>query len=189
MKSLLVGLLCAFWRVQGDVPAKCPEIISKSRWGARLPLEVEYALIPIQYVVVHHTVTPTCTTEAKCSELLKNIQNFHMDEMEFHDIGYNFMVGGDGNIYEGAGWHKVGAHTYGYNSKSLGLAFVGNFTENLPEVVQLEAAKKFLECGVQLGELDEKYKLLGARQVSSTQSPGLKLYWELKHWNHWSKTP
>lgn len=30
------------------------------------------------------------------------------------DIGYSFLVGQDGNVYEGRGWHHVGAHTQGY---------------------------------------------------------------------------
>lgn len=38
------------------------------------------------------------------------------------------MIGGDGRVYEGAGWHTVGAHTYGYNRKGLGIAFIGDFT-------------------------------------------------------------
>ena len=36
------------------------------------------------------------------------------------DIGYNFLVGEDGNIYEGRGWGKVGAHARGHNSDSIG---------------------------------------------------------------------
>ena len=36
------------------------------------------------------------------------------------DIGYNFVVGEDGNVYEGRGWNSVGAHTYGYNNRSIG---------------------------------------------------------------------
>ena len=31
------------------------------------------------------------------------------------DIGYNYLVGEDGQAYEGRGWNKEGAHTYGYN--------------------------------------------------------------------------
>lgn len=47
-------------------------------------------------------------------------------------MNYNsFLVGDDGNIYEGAGWYKIGAHTYGYNSKSIGLAFIGTFRGKL----------------------------------------------------------
>lgn len=40
---------------------------------------------------------------------------------------FSFLIGGDGNVYEGAGWHKVGAHTRGYNTRSLGIAFIGNY--------------------------------------------------------------
>lgn len=35
------------------------------------------------------------------------------------------MIGNDGRVYEGRGWGMVGAHTYGYNSCSLGLGFIG----------------------------------------------------------------
>ena len=40
-------------------------------------------------------------------------------------------MGGDGNVYEGAGWHEVGAHTKGYNTKSIGITFIGNFNGEL----------------------------------------------------------
>lgn len=42
-------------------------------------------------------------------------------------IYFSFIIGGDGKVYEGAGFHKVGAHTRGYNTRSLGIAFIGNF--------------------------------------------------------------
>jgi hypothetical protein len=37
-------------------------------------------------------------------------------------------VGGDGNVYEGRGWHQVGAHTYGFNKRSVGIALIGEFS-------------------------------------------------------------
>jgi N-acetylmuramoyl-L-alanine amidase len=40
--------------------------------------------------------------------------------LEWDDIGYNFIVGEDGNVYEGRGWGIVGAHAPGFNSYSLG---------------------------------------------------------------------
>ncbi|EFA12467.1 peptidoglycan-recognition protein 2 [Tribolium castaneum] len=176
-------------RTESNLPAVCPEIVSRTRWGARTALEVDYALIPVENVVVHHTVTNTCSTEEECAAILRNIQNFHMENLDFHDIGYNFLVGGDGQIYEGAGWHKVGAHTRGYNSRSLGLGFIGNYTTQLPNKKQIQAAKDFLQCGVELGELGKSFKLFGARQVSATESPGLKLYRELQNWPHFTRSP
>lgn len=41
---------------------------------------------------------------------------------------FSFLVGNDGRIYEGAGWHKIGAHTRGFNTRSLGIAFIGDYT-------------------------------------------------------------
>ena len=42
----------------------------------------------------------------------------------WNDIGYSFLVGGDGKVYEGRGWNHVRAHTSGYNSEGIGKANV-----------------------------------------------------------------
>ncbi|CAG9859852.1 unnamed protein product [Phyllotreta striolata] len=170
-------------------PAKCPEIVPKQRWDGRAALTVNYTIIPVEYVIVHHTVTNECITTNGCSSVVKSIQNFHMDELDFHDIGYNFLVGGDGKIYEGAGWHKVGAHTRGYNSKSLGLAFIGDFSKKYPPSAQTAAGLKFIECALDAGELRDDYKLLGAKQVSQTVSPGAYLYLQIKGWPNYASSP
>lgn len=120
------------------------------------------------------------------------------------------MIGNDGRVYEGAGWHIEGAHTYGYNKKGLGIAFIGDFSGNkrdfktcsaswfvsliflidsLPTNAALNAAKKLLKCGVKLGELDRNYRLLGGRQVISSASPGLELYNVIQDWDNWVSAP
>jgi len=48
------------------------------------------------------------------------------------DIGYSFLIGGDGRVYEGRGWGYQGAHTFGFNSVSFGASFIGNFMQKLP---------------------------------------------------------
>ncbi|XP_050310822.1 peptidoglycan-recognition protein 2-like [Anthonomus grandis grandis] len=173
-----------------DWPKICPDIITRNRWNARTAQAVEYALIPVKNVIIHHTVTEECKKEVNCTAIIQEIQNFHIDILEFPDIGYNFLIGGDGNIYEGAGWHKVGAHTRGYNSRSVGIAFIGNFSDKLPRSKSLKALKDFLQCGVELGEIDKEYNLYGARQVSPspTLSPGSRLFSELKTWPHFTNT-
>jgi hypothetical protein len=53
-------------------------------------------------------------------------------DRNFSDIAYNFLVGGDGKIYEGRGWDAEGAFARGFNKKSLGIAFIGkDLTSNL----------------------------------------------------------
>jgi len=64
------------------------------------------------------------------------------------DIGYNFLVAEDGSVYEGRGWDTVGAHTYGYNSVSIGIAFIGNFSYRKPSAAALNAAKQLISYGV-----------------------------------------
>jgi hypothetical protein len=50
-----------------------------------------------------------------------------MDNRGWQDIGYNFLIGGDGNVYEGRGWGIWGAHVPRYNSKSIGICVIGDF--------------------------------------------------------------
>ena len=54
----------------------------------------------------------------------------------------SFLIGGDGNVYEGTGWSKEGAHTYGWNKKSLGLVFIGNFQGQNLKIVTIWKKKK-----------------------------------------------
>jgi N-acetylmuramoyl-L-alanine amidase len=51
-----------------------------------------------------------------------------MNAQRWPDIGYNFLVGEDGNVYEGRGWDAVGAHAVPYNSNSIGICVIGDFT-------------------------------------------------------------
>lgn len=54
-----------------------------------------------------------------------------MDHNKWSDIGYNFLVGEDGLVYEGRGWGKRGAHCPKFNPKSIGICVIGNFTSTL----------------------------------------------------------
>ena len=62
------------------------------------------------------------------------------------DIGYNFMIGGDGNVYEGRGWEFWGNHTCCsfYNRNAYGVGFLGHPTEPM-----LNTAKELIKCGVE----------------------------------------
>lgn len=57
-----------------------------------------------------------------------------MNQKGWNDIGYNFVVGEDGNVYEGRGWGTHGAHSTSYNSKSIGICIIGNFVGKLRRV-------------------------------------------------------
>jgi peptidoglycan recognition protein LC len=123
------------------------------------------------------------------------MQTFHMESKSWDDIGYNFMVGGDGDVYEGRGWDKQGAHTKGlilkcstsgFNSGSIGVAFIGTFNKALPTDKQILAAFLLFEEGVKLQKLVPDYKIYAHRQLIPSESPGAAFYEEIKKWEHWT---
>ena len=50
--------------------------------------------------------------------------------MKYSDIPYNYIIDSNGLIYEGRGLYQ-GAHTYGFNDVSIGVAVLGNFQGQL----------------------------------------------------------
>ena len=101
-------------------------LVSRSKWGARAPnVTTPFPHSPATYVVIIHTASDACDIEASCSAEVREIQKMHMDLRHFDDIAYNFLVGGDGQTYEGRGWDLVGEFARGFNNKSLGIAFIG----------------------------------------------------------------
>lgn len=54
------------------------------------------------------------------------------------------MIGCDGVVYEGRGWGIEGDHTKGYNDKSVGIAFVGNFKHDLPTERVFKACRNLI---------------------------------------------
>lgn len=105
-----------------------------------------------------------------------------MEMKGFDDIGYNFLVGGDGSVYVGRGWDYHGAHSQIYNQKSICIAFIGTFYENPPPERSLIAAQKLIEVGVNIGKIATDYRLYGHRQLIPTISPGNKIYEIIQSW-------
>ncbi|XP_017053439.1 peptidoglycan-recognition protein SC1a/b isoform X8 [Drosophila ficusphila] len=162
-------------------------ILKVPDWGGR-PAKHKLAeqVLPINRVVISHTAAEGCESREVCSQRVKVVQSFHMDSWDWDHVGYNFLVGGDGRVYEGRGWDYVGAHTKGYNTGSVGISFIGTFTKTIPNERQLKACQLLLEEGVRLKKLSPNYRLYGHRQLSATESPGEELYKIIQKWPHWS---
>ncbi|KAM9113727.1 peptidoglycan-recognition protein SC2-like [Pangshura tecta] len=154
----------------------CPTIVSRSQWGAWSPKSRASLKTPVPYVIIHHTAGNRCTSLLSCTEQVKGIQNYHVNKRGWSDIGYNFLIGEDGRVYEGRGWSTVGAHAKNWNSKSLGLSFLGTFTNGVPSTAALNAARSLIRCAVSRGFLSPTYTLKGHRNVSPTSCPGNALY-------------
>ncbi|MFC4468395.1 FG-GAP-like repeat-containing protein [Streptomyces xiangluensis] len=110
-----------------------PPVISRAGWGAD---ESKVDDPPayndkVQSVFVHHTVGSNSYSCAQSASLVRGIMAYHIDANGWNDLGYNFLVDKCGQIFEGrAGGIDLpvlGAHTYGFNSYSTGIAVLGDF--------------------------------------------------------------
>lgn len=166
------------------------KIVNRRTWLAQPAVARSNNLShPVPYVVILHTATESCKTQAACVFIVRHVQTFHIESYGWNDIGYSFLVGGDGSVYEGRGWDIEGAFAYGYNRKAIGISFIGTFTSELPTPKQLQAGQQLIDLGVKLGKISPEYKLLAHRQLSSTESPGLAFFNLLMTWPHWAEQP
>jgi N-acetylmuramoyl-L-alanine amidase len=182
--KLLAG--CVYFALAIAMGYACPTIISRASWGARAPTSTtRLTNQPVQYAFIHHAASANCNDRASCQALVRSFQNQHMNTNGWADIGYSFVIGGDGSIFEGRGWDRVGAHTTNYNSVGLGFCLTGTFTSALPPKAQTDAVKSLIACGVTLGKLRSAYTLRGHRDMGSTECPGTSLFNEIRTWPHY----
>ncbi|KAK4879904.1 hypothetical protein RN001_008050 [Aquatica leii] len=184
---LLIVLILAtvFTKISGD----CPNIINRSAWGSSETSLRNLRVNPATHVIIHHSTGPTCLNENLCKKRVKSIQNYHIEHNRWDDIGYNFLVGEDGNVYEGRGWDKSGAHAPNYNDRSIGICVIGDYSSSPPNAAALNALKLLISCGETSGKITSDYKLVGHRQVRSTECPGQALYREISTWYNWASRP
>jgi N-acetylmuramoyl-L-alanine amidase len=90
----------------------------------------------IDKIIIHCTDTPK-GRDVSVSE----IKRWHVVERGWSDIGYHFVIGLDGVVHTGRPIHRAGAHTKGYNSESVGVAYVGGANG---EDTRTESQKKAL---------------------------------------------
>jgi hypothetical protein len=144
-------------------------IVPRAEWGAA-PARSQTVLQPSRVVafVLHHT-----TGSYRDASTVRAIQAFHQGpERGWADIGYNFLVAPDGTVFEGRGWGYTGAHARGHNSTTLGVAFIGDGRQPVPEAAKRSILLLAQEADRRFGRLNR----LGHRDVGATACPGDVLF-------------
>ncbi|XP_036408045.1 N-acetylmuramoyl-L-alanine amidase-like [Megalops cyprinoides] len=158
--------------------AVCPVIIQWCQWETKpyrgTPTEL---VLPLSFMYIHCTFQPSqpCLSFQQCSANMRAMQHFHQDDRGWDDIGYSFMVGLDGYIYEGHGWQWRGAHTKGHNSRGYGISLIRDYTADLPARHALELWR---------GRMTATLTMHGHWQLVNTSCPGDALYSEIQGWEH-----
>lgn len=167
----------------------CPQIISRCQWGAKAFQDTPIPLsLPLQFLYVHHTCEPSapCLSFKNCSRDMRTMQHFHQQDRGWSDIGYSFVVGSDGYVYEGRGWNYLGRHTRGHNSVGYGVSIIGDYTSTLPSRHAMDLLRhRLVKCGVNGGGLAANFTIQGHRQVVNyTTCPGDAFFTEMRSWEH-----
>ncbi|KAH8235038.1 hypothetical protein KR032_007979, partial [Drosophila birchii] len=175
--------------VRENFPGMDFHFVPRQKWLAQpSQKKIPTLNLPVDLVVVMHTNSDSCNTKSECILRVQLRQTFDIETMLKDDIAFNFLIGGDGNIYEGRGWDQEGAHLANYDSRSLSLAFIGHFQNQQPTPKQLSATRLLLENGVALGKIAPNYRMTAASSLDPTRTAykADALFQSLSSLTHWS---
>jgi putative cell wall-binding protein len=181
-------------------------VIARREWGADESWrngEPRYAS-SVRYAVVHHTATANTYARDEAPAVVRGIYRYHTQSLGWSDIGYNVLVDRYGNVYEGrhggvtAG--VIGAHAAGFNTGSVGVAVIGEFSTTAPpaaaqsavaDVIADQAARHGFDPAGQVtvtsggsnlypaGTEVRLPTVIGHRDVGRTACPGTAFYGRL----------
>ena len=97
--------------------------------------------------------------QTHCISIVKSIQT---EESGLDDIPYNYLIGGDGRIYEGRGIEYEGQHTSNldateYNSIGICITFIGNYETTAPDSNQISLLTGLIDFYKDKGSIADDY--------------------------------
>ncbi|MFE6955717.1 peptidoglycan recognition protein [Streptomyces sp. NPDC057696] len=199
-----------------------PPVTSRASWGADesiSPEAPEYNA-DVKAVFVHHTDGANDYSCADSASIVRGIYAYHVQVNGWKDIGYNFLVDKCGTVFEGrkggTDLPVLGAHTYGWNRESTGIAVLGEYTSTsasnaaLTSVARVAAWKlgqygadpagtvkltagatqtNYFGTSFTAGNTYTFQRISAHRDGYNTQCPGGSLYGQLTTIRNWAAGP
>lgn len=181
---------------QTQQPGICeqPTLVSQSVWRAGLPApSYQRVETSVRHVIVHHSAGSNTNTDY--ANTVRNIYLFHTQDRGWSDIGYNFLIGQDGSIFQGRSFGDSsldsdnirGAHFCGQNSGTMGICMLGNFNTAVPSDTSVASLNQLISWKLQKESLQpfEEYVhpanarlsvVAAHRNGCATECPGDNLY-------------
>lgn len=124
--------------VQRQAVAPAELVTSRHEWDAFDPDRICNNVIEPYRMTLHHTAGPT-SEGGDSAARMRQIQDFHINEREWCDIGYHFVVDHYGEIFQGRSRSdRPGAHVGGQNAGNVGVSMIGTFTTVDPPQSQID---------------------------------------------------
>lgn len=104
------------------------------------------------------------------------------------NVSYNFLIGGDGNVYEGHGFRYQGeaaSSSFGSSFDDVGIsvAFIGTFTNLAPSEIQIKTFFGFVDDAVKRELIKPEHQVFARDQLVPTDTPAVKLIEKIKTWD------
>lgn len=200
MKHLLAAivLISLLHANPGGASVPKPEIITKAQWGSYKEGDF-YQNQPFDpycqgtmdgpvAITIHHTSVPGGThppNREQDMEKVRQIQRMHMSK-GWGDVGYHFLIGSDGSIFQGRPIEYTGTHAPP-NSHNIGISVIGDFeTEEYISDLQINAVIRIASWLCDQYDIDptstisifeqSNLAVCGHRDWGRTLCPGERLY-------------
>jgi hypothetical protein len=151
------------------------EIVPRTAW-TKEPVGINHVPMgEVTRITVHHTDEHGSMADLPDIEVVRRIEAFHRGpQRRWAAIGYHYLIGKDGKIYEGRPVKFQGAHC-GDNANNLGISVIGDCHTHPLSPIQMRALKAFLDdqrtrFSVPIG------RVYGHRDIKPTICPGDNLY-------------
>lgn len=106
------------------VAAPKPRMMTREQWQAAPP-KGEFTPHTPNAIVLHHTWKPD-QAAYKGANTIRGIQRYHQTDNKWTDIGYHYLIGPEGIIYQGRPDNVIGSHAVP-NTNKIGISVVGDY--------------------------------------------------------------
>jgi len=168
-----------------------PDPILQSEWRTGLPApNYTRSFTQVEHVIVHHSAGSNTATDY--TQIVRDIYLYHTQTHGWSDIGYNYLVAQNGDLYAGrdpaggAQDNVLGAHFCGHNSGTMGICLLGNYEtaqpnndlwSTLQRLAVFKMKKEDLDpLGYSSHALGSIGHIAGHRDGCSTLCPGANVY-------------
>ncbi len=113
-------------------PCPQPGYCNRSCWdpGNDCPADATPSFTTPTHMIVHHSAGQT--TSSDFPAVVRSYWDLHVVTNGWDDIGYNWLIDGNGVLYEGRGDGVLGAHFSCMSGGTMGVCVIGNYEINTP---------------------------------------------------------
>lgn len=159
----------------------------RSDWQAfeEYRYRLEYLKLPVKYLLIGHAGERYCIKKLSCIKEMLDMQRNNLRK-NWPDIGPNYLISGNGLIFEGNGANILGNMEKTYDHKCISVMFLGHYERDPIMKEQFDHMGILVKQLVELKVLDPDYTIIAQCQIDDwTISPGLHIIQHLQRYTRW----